>query len=98
MDQSIKIKIAGKEYALKASSPEMEQMMRVAAEAINKRLAVYDARFPDKDLVDKFAFVTLNETISRISAQQKLAARDEAEKTLLGELTSYLESIEKTSR
>ncbi|MBQ3985082.1 MAG: cell division protein ZapA, partial [Bacteroidales bacterium] len=38
-DQSINIKIAGKTYPLKASSPEMEQYMRLASDAINQKLA-----------------------------------------------------------
>ena len=95
MDQSITLKIAGKDYPLKATSPEMEQLMRVAAEAINKRLAQYDAKFPDKEMIDKLIFVTLNETISRIAAQRKLAACEEGEKKLLDEMSSYLDSIEK---
>ena len=43
MGQNIKIKIAGNEYPLVASSPEMERMMRLAADAINQKLAAYDA-------------------------------------------------------
>ena len=39
MGQNIKIKIAGNEYPLVASSPEMERMMRLAADAINQKLA-----------------------------------------------------------
>ena len=95
MDQSITLKIAGKDYPLKAATPEMEQIMRIAADAINKRLAQYDAKFPDKDMLDKLVFVTLNETINRIAAQRKLAARDEGEKQLLDEMTSYLDSIDR---
>ena len=69
--------------------------MRIAAEAINKRLAQYDAKFPDKDMLDKLVFVTLNETINRIAAQRKLTAREEGEKKLLDEMTSYLDSIDR---
>ena len=69
--------------------------MRIAADAINKRLAQYDAKFPDKDMLDKLVFVTLNETINRIAAQRKLTAREEGEKKLLDEMTSYLDSIDR---
>ncbi|MBR4134702.1 MAG: cell division protein ZapA, partial [Bacteroidales bacterium] len=41
MEQSITIKIAGKDYPLKATSPEMEQLMRLAADSINQKLAAY---------------------------------------------------------
>ena len=43
MDQSITIKIAGNEYPLKAATPQIEQMMRIAAETIGKKLSAYDA-------------------------------------------------------
>ncbi len=49
MGQNIKIKIAGNEYPLVASSPEMERMM-TAADAINQKLAAYDAKYPNKTL------------------------------------------------
>ena len=96
MDQSITLKIAGKDYPLKAATPEMEQMMRIAAEGINKRLAQYDAKVPEKELTDKLVFVTLNEAVNRIAVQRKLSAREEGEKKLLDEMTSYLDRIETT--
>lgn len=95
MDQSITLKIAGKEYAMKATSPEMEQMMRTAAEVINQKLTAYDARFPDKTLVDKLAFVALNESVARISYQKRLSVVAEETKEMLRETDKYLDSIEK---
>ena len=73
MGQSIKIKIAGNEYPLVASSPEMERLMRLAAEAINQKLTAYDAKFPNKSLSDKLSFVALNETVSRLTYQKRLS-------------------------
>ena len=93
MDQSITIKIAGKEYSLKASSPEMERCMRIAAEDINKRLSAYDEKYPDKRLEDKLAFVTLNETVSKITAMGKLNAAAGEVSELAGELEKYLSGI-----
>lgn len=72
-DQNITLKIAGKEYALKAKSPEMEQIMRLSAEEINSVLAKYDEKFPDRSLSDKLAFVTLNETMARLTAERKFS-------------------------
>lgn len=97
-EQSITIKIAGKDYALKVNSAEMEQLMRIAAENINQRLSAYDAKFPDKTLADKLAFVTLSETVSRLSYQKKLVAVGEEMKRMLGQTDQYLENIEKNSR
>lgn len=95
MEQSITIKIAGKDYPLKATSPEMEQLMRLAAESINQKLATYDAKFPDKTLLDKLAFVTLNETISRMSYQKKLSSVGEEVRTMLSQTNAYLDDIDK---
>ena len=95
MEQSITIKIAGKDYPLKASSPEMEQLMRIAAETINQKLAAYDAKFPDKTLVDKLSFVALNETVSRLSYQKRLSSVGDEVKRMLSETDSYLANIDK---
>ena len=95
MEQSITIKIAGKDYPLKANSPEMEQLMRLAAESINQKLAAYDAKFPDKTLVDKLSFVALNETVSRMSYQKRLSSAGEEAKALLSRTDAYLKSIDK---
>ena len=95
MEQSITIKIAGKDYPLKATSREMEQLMRLAAETINQKLAVYDAKFPDKTLVDKLSFVALNETVSRMSYQKRLSSVNEEAKRMLSQTSSYLDDIDK---
>lgn len=94
-EQSITLKIAGKDYPLKVSSAEMEQLMRIAAESINQKLSAYDAKFPDKTLADKLAFVTLSETVSRLSYQKKISSIGEEVKRMLSQTDQYLESIDK---
>ena len=94
-EQSITLKIGGTAYPLKVRGPEMEQMMRIAAETINQKLAAYDARFPDLSLADKLSFVALNETVARLVEQKKMAMREEEARKLQEETESYLRSIEK---
>lgn len=94
MDQSITLKIAGKEYPLKASSPEMEQLMRLAAEDVNNMLARYTEKFPDKTLEDKLAFVTLQEAVFKISAQRKVQSLAEEVSALKKDTDAYLQGIE----
>ena len=98
MGQSIKIKIAGNEYPLVASSPEMERLMRLAAEAINQKLTAYDAKFPNKSLSDKLSFVALNETVSRLTYQKKLSEASDEAKKLQEDVDSYLMNIGKDGR
>ena len=94
MDQSIKIRIAGQEYSLKAGSPEIERLMRLAAESVSRKVEVYDSKFSDRSMVDKLAFAALNEAIGRLSCQSKLNAVLEETRKLHEETERYLENNE----
>ena len=50
MAQSISIKIADRTYPLKVNSPEHEEVIRKAADDINKMVAKYQDRFPGKGM------------------------------------------------
>ena len=69
MEQKITIKIAERSYVLKASTPENEQLIRLAAEDVNKKLNAYMASFPGKSAEDILSFVALNECVSRLAFQ-----------------------------
>ncbi|MCQ2140805.1 MAG: cell division protein ZapA [Bacteroidales bacterium] len=94
MDQSIKVIIGGKDYPLKASSPEMEHFMRIAAEQINQKLETYNAKYPDLSVADKLAFVCLQEAVNRLSAQKKIANMNAEVDSFLNETSTYLQKIE----
>lgn len=93
--QNITLKIAGKEFALRASSPEMEQAMRIASEHINASLAKYDQKYPGKPLDDKLIFVCLNETVSKILMQNRISALSVEVNSLKNDTDAYLKGIEK---
>ena len=46
MGQRISIQIAGRPYELTATSPEHEEIIRKAADEVNKRIAQYQGQFP----------------------------------------------------
>lgn len=94
MAQSITIKIAGTEYPLVAPDEQREALMRTAAEEINAMLAKYDAKFPDKPLVDKLAFVTLNATVAKLAARQSIAAAQQEIAELCSLTEDYLKGKE----
>jgi len=91
MEQKITIRIAEREYKLKAATPENEELIRLAAAAINKRLASYSVSFPGKSLQDLLSFVALNECVSRLSLQRKLEAVQAEADRLLEDTEAYLE-------
>jgi hypothetical protein len=76
----------------------MEQLMRLAAEAINQKLTAYDAKFPNKSLSDKLSFVALNETVTRLTYQKRIADAGEEARKLQEDVESYLKNIEKERR
>lgn len=93
--QSITLKIGGNEYALKAKSPEDEQLMRLAAEEVNSLWAHYNANYPNQSEVDKFAFVSLNQAMFKIRERRSAAKLADALDTLEDKLGAYLAGIEK---
>ncbi len=95
MGQSVKLKIAGREYPLTAVSPEQEQMMRLAAKDVNDMLDNFNARFPETDLVDKFAFVAVQEAVGKLYAKALLSRHAGELSALSEELDSYLKGKEK---
>ncbi|MBO4566194.1 MAG: cell division protein ZapA [Bacteroidales bacterium] len=90
MAQNIKLKIAGIEYPMVATSPEMEETMRTAADEINRKFNSYDAKYPDKSVLDKLIIVTLNETVNRIACQKKMIQLGAEAKTLKEDIDAYL--------
>ena len=98
MAQSISIKIAERTYSLKVSSPEQEEVIRKAADDVNRKISLYQEKFPDKNLSDVLSFMALNVCIANITLQKQLKEMSTAEEELAKELERYLEDIDKTSR
>lgn len=98
MAQSINIKIAGRQYNLSATSPEHEEVIRKAAEDVNRKISQYQEKFPNKGLTEILSFMALNVCMSNILLQKQVKGMKDAEENLASELERYLEDIGKTSR
>ena len=98
MEQSIKIKIADREYPLKVSSPEKEEVIRKAAAELNKRISLYQDKYPNKGMIEILSFVALNVSMTNVVLQKQAEAMKAEEETLAKELHGYLENIDKNSR
>ncbi len=90
MGQSVSIKIADRFYTLKAESLEIERLMRLAAEDINRRLASYDKKFSEVPLEEKLAWVCVKETILKISSQESVKSIGIEAERLEYEIAGYL--------
>lgn len=95
MSQKITVKIAEKDYVLKAPTPEHEEYIRLAAATVNKRLNGYLGDYPGHQPSDLLSFVALNECIGRLRAEREMEnARKEAAK-LKADTDAYLASLDK---
>ncbi len=98
MEQSIKIKIADREYPLKVSSPEKEEVIRKAAADLNKKINLYQDKYPTKGMIEILSFVALNVSMTNVVLQKQVDTFNESETVLAQELQNYLENIDKNSR
>ena len=98
MAQSITIKIADRPYSLKVTAPEKEELIRKAADEVNRKISAYQDRMPGKGMVELLSFAALNVCMANLSLQDQLKEIAREEKSLADELEGYLENIDKNSR
>ena len=98
MAQSINIKIAGRPYNLTATSPEHEEVIRKAAEDVNRKIAQYQEKFPKTGMSDIISFMALNVCMNNIILQKKVKDTKDEVDGLTEMLGSYLETNDKASR
>ena len=98
MEQSIKIKIADREYPLKVSSPEKEEVIRKAAADLNKKITLYQEKYPNKGMIEILSFVALNVSMTNVVVQKQIETMKESEESLAKELQGYIDNIDKNSR
>lgn len=98
MEQSIKIRIAEREYPLKVTSAEQEEDIRKAAQEINRQIQAYQSRYADKTLVEILSIMALNVCVNNIVLNKQVRSIKDAEENLARELDGYLDNIDKNSR
>ena len=90
MDQKISIKIAERTFNLTASTPEQEEVIRLAADAINRRLEAFQRKMPGKSVTELLSMVALNEGVCRINIQRETAAQKAEAEQLGKDMVNYL--------
>ena len=98
MEQSIKIEIADREYPLKVSSPEKEEVIRKAAADLNKKITLYQEKYPNKGMIEILSFVALNVSMTNVVVQKQIETMKESEESLAKELQGYIDNMDKDSR
>ncbi len=95
MAQNITIKIADRPYSLKVNSPEQEELIRKAADELNRKVRAYQDKLPGKGTVELLSFAALNVCMANISLKDQLSEHAREEEVLARELEGYLENIDK---
>ncbi|MBQ2112511.1 MAG: cell division protein ZapA [Bacteroidales bacterium] len=98
MAQNITIRLGDRPYSLIATSPEQEQLIRKAAEEVNRRIKVYQDRTPEKPMLELMSFAALNICMGNLTLQENFRNMSSEEQRLARELEGYLENIDKNSR
>ncbi len=98
MAQNISIKIADRPYSLKVNSPEQEELIRKAADELNRKVRAYQDKLPGKGIVELLSFAALNVCMANISLKDQLSEQAREEEVLAKELEGYLDNIDKNSR
>jgi cell division protein ZapA len=88
-DQNITVTIAGRPYRLKVNREE-EEIVRKAAEKVNKTILEYSEAFEYKDHQDLFAMITLQATAYSIQLEEEKRFRDSELEIKLSELDGIL--------
>lgn len=94
MAQKIKIRIAGKEFNLNANTPADEELMRTAAEEINKMYSDFSGRYASLTSLDVMMLVALNMTTMKLTSQRTIKAVKEEVGKFSDELETYLSEKE----
>ncbi len=93
---NIKVDIGGRPYNLTISRDE-EEVVRKAAEDVNKTISKYSKAFEYKDLQDLYAMVSLQYATGTIHIENEKSFKEEEMKDKLKEvdefLSTYLETI-----
>ena len=94
-EQRIRLVIAGREYPLEAESPEMEQLMRLAAEDVNSMLKKFDEQFPTTPFEDRLMVAAVREAAGKLLSQRNMRRLADEADSLRRDLDAYLDGEEK---
>ncbi|HIQ85435.1 MAG TPA: cell division protein ZapA [Candidatus Cryptobacteroides excrementigallinarum] len=93
--QRITLLIGGRPYPMVAESPEMERLLRLAAEDVNEMLMSLNEKFRTTPFEDKLMIVAIREAVAKLLSQGNMQRFEEEAEELEKNLAAYLEVEEK---
>lgn len=95
MEQKIKIHISERTYNLKAADSVHEEMIRKAADEINRMIDAYQSRMQKKEMIDILSLVALNIGTEYMKLHQRCRDIESEVRQLKDDTEGYLEDIGK---
>ena len=92
--RKVNVKIAEKDYTFSAVSPDQEEMIRRAADILNRRITAIQTQSPGSTLVKILTIIALNEINSGLRLQAQLGSVQKEASSLAAALDTYLEKTE----
>ena len=93
MEQKIKIRISERTYNLKTADSAQEEMMRKAADEINRMIDAYQSRMQKREMIDILSLVALNIGMECMRLHQSVRDFESEVRQLKDDTESYLEDI-----
>ncbi len=93
MEQKIKIHISERTYNLKATDPVHEEMIRKAADEINRMIDAYQSRMQKREMIDILSLVALNIGTEYMRLHRKCHDIESEVRQLKEDTEGYLENI-----
>ncbi len=91
--RDITIRVGERDFIVKSSSPEHEEMIRKAAGILNARFSTWRSKYPKEDNVAIISIAALNQCMENLSLLRKL---EDVRKEIFSEeeeLEDYLKNI-----
>lgn len=91
--RNITVKIAGRDYCLKVKNADEEELYRLAADSVNRKIDLYQKKFIGRAETDILSFVAFNVCLANIRNGREYEKTGKEAEELHRQLENYLTDI-----
>ena len=91
--RNITVKIAGRDSSLKVKNADEEELYRLAADSVNRKIDLYRKKFVGRQETDILSFVAFNVCLANIRSVREYERLGKEAEEMHRQIESYLEDI-----
>ena len=91
--RNITVKIARRDYCLKVKNADEEELYRLAADSVNRKIDLYRKKFVGRQETDILSFVAFNVCLANIRSVREYERLGKEAEEMHRQIESYLEDI-----